>query len=166
MLFLTLNEAYLEIAGIVVVLILLFIAVGLRRVPYMGSWVIERRKQHRRTINTGVHYLIPFVDRVIAKIDLSDQMGEYFIKHIHTKDQIVLDCRLDITFQIFDVSLFTNQTIDLYHILSESLEFVSDDYTYQDIKTNQDLFMNQMFLYTDKVLTSLGMKLKKINIII
>ena len=63
---------------VVVLLVLLFIVIVLaktvRIVPQAQACVVERLGRYSRTLNAGLHILIPFVDRITSRLDLREQV--------------------------------------------------------------------------------------------
>jgi regulator of protease activity HflC (stomatin/prohibitin superfamily) len=62
----------MEIAVILAVIAIIFIARSLKIVPQQNAWVVERLGKFDRTLTPGLSLLVPFVDRVAYKHSLKE----------------------------------------------------------------------------------------------
>src|SRR6478736_304495 len=91
-------------AYIVLGLILLFVVVALIRavkiVPQTVAVLVERLGRYSRTLDAGLHLLIPFVDRVRAGVDLREQVVSFPPQPVITSDNLVVSIDTVIYFQV------------------------------------------------------------------
>lgn len=95
----------LGIAGYVLLgLLLLFVVTAIVRavriVPQAVSLIIERLGRYSRTLDAGLHLLIPFVDRVRASVDLREQVVSFPPQPVITSDNLVVSIDTVIYFQV------------------------------------------------------------------
>jgi regulator of protease activity HflC (stomatin/prohibitin superfamily) len=93
-------------SGIVILLVLLFFAIvaakTVRIVPQAQSQVVERLGRYSRTLNAGLHILIPFVDRITSRLDLREQVVTFQPQPVITEDNLVVSIDSVIYFQVTD----------------------------------------------------------------
>ncbi|WP_149204377.1 SPFH domain-containing protein [Actinotalea subterranea] len=94
-----------EIAGYVILgLVVLFVVVALIRsvriVPQAVAIIVERLGRYSRTLDAGLHLLIPFVDRVRAGVDLREQVVSFPPQPVITSDNLVVSIDTVIYFQV------------------------------------------------------------------
>jgi regulator of protease activity HflC (stomatin/prohibitin superfamily) len=94
-----------EIAGYVILgLLVLFVVVTLVRavriVPQAVSLIVERLGRYSRTLDAGLHLLIPFIDRVRAGVDLREQVVSFPPQPVITSDNLVVSIDTVIYFQV------------------------------------------------------------------
>ena len=95
-----------SVVAIVAVVFILFVAISLLRavriVPQSEAFVVERLGRFRSVMHRGVHLLVPFVDRVAARIDLREQVVNFPSQSVITADQAMVEIDSVIYFQITD----------------------------------------------------------------
>ena len=62
---------------------------------------------YNRTCNVGIHFLIPFLDRVSNKVSLKEQVVDFAPQPVITKDNVTMQIDTVVYFQITDPKLFT-----------------------------------------------------------
>ena len=95
-----------SVVAIVAVVFVLFVAISLLRavriVPQSEAFVVERLGRFRSVLHGGFHLLVPFVDRVAARIDLREQVVNFPSQSVITADQAMVEIDSVIYFQITD----------------------------------------------------------------
>ena len=94
-------------AGLVVLLLLVIFAVivivrTIRIVPQQTSLIIERLGRYARTLDGGIHFLVPFVDKVRANIDLREQVVSFPPQPVITSDNLVVNIDTVIYYAVND----------------------------------------------------------------
>jgi regulator of protease activity HflC (stomatin/prohibitin superfamily) len=91
---------------IVLVLLLVFVAIvvvrAVRIVPQASALIVERLGRYSRTLEAGLHVLIPFIDRVRARVDLREQVVSFPPQPVITSDNLVVSIDTVIYFQPTD----------------------------------------------------------------
>jgi regulator of protease activity HflC (stomatin/prohibitin superfamily) len=94
------------LAYIVLALVLIFVIVALvkavRIVPQAVALIVERLGRYSRTLEPGLHLLVPFVDRVRASVDLREQVVSFPPQPVITSDNLVVSIDTVIYFQVTD----------------------------------------------------------------
>ena len=93
-----------NIAVIVVLTLIVFVVISLVRavriVPQSQAYVVERLGRYQAVLQGGFHLLVPFVDRVAARIDLREQVANFPPQPVITADQAMVSIDSVIYFQI------------------------------------------------------------------
>ncbi|MCL2089789.1 MAG: SPFH/Band 7/PHB domain protein [Micrococcales bacterium] len=88
----------------VLVLVILFVVVALlrsvRQVSQGTTQIIERLGRYRRTLEPGLHLLVPFIDRVRATVDMREQVVPFPPQSVITSDNLVVSIDTVIYFQV------------------------------------------------------------------
>ena len=92
---------------IVLVIIILIIAFGLRIVPEANVYVIERLGKYKETWSAGVHVLVPVVDRVVRRISMKEQVADFEPQSVITKDNVTMTVDSVVYFKIIDPKALT-----------------------------------------------------------
>ncbi|MGZ4783107.1 MAG: SPFH domain-containing protein, partial [Oryzihumus sp.] len=94
-------------AGLIVLLLLVIFAVvvivrTIRIVPQQTSQIVERLGRYSRTLDGGIHFLVPFVDKVRANIDLREQVVSFPPQPVITSDNLVVNIDTVIYYAVND----------------------------------------------------------------
>ncbi|MEH3075991.1 MAG: paraslipin [Quadrisphaera sp.] len=91
---------------VVLVLLLVFVVItvvrAVRIVPQASSLIVERLGRYSRTLEAGLHVLVPFIDRVRARVDLREQVVTFPPQPVITSDNLVVNIDTVIYFQPTD----------------------------------------------------------------
>jgi len=96
------NIVALIVLGILVIFVLSTIAKAVRVVPQASAVIIERLGRYSRTLEPGLHFLVPFVDRPRAVVDLREQVVSFPPQPVITSDNLVVSIDTVIYFQPTD----------------------------------------------------------------
>ncbi|MBR6738157.1 MAG: paraslipin, partial [Oscillospiraceae bacterium] len=92
---------------LLVVLVLLLVVSNIHVVQQSRAYVIERLGAYSATWTTGLHLKIPFIERVVKKISLKEQVADFDPQPVITKDNVTMQIDTVIYFQITDPKLYT-----------------------------------------------------------
>ena len=100
------------IVGILIVFILLFLILGIviscvKIVPQSNCYVVERLGVYHATWETGLHFKLPFFDRVAKKVSLKEQVVDFKPQPVITRDNVTMQIDTVVFFQVTDAKLFT-----------------------------------------------------------
>jgi len=91
---------------IVLVLLVIFVAIVIIRtvriVPQQTALIIERLGRYSRTLEGGIHFLVPFVDKVRANVDLREQVVSFPPQPVITSDNLVVNIDTVIYYSVID----------------------------------------------------------------
>ena len=92
----------------IVVLAFVLLIASLKIVRQSTAIVVERLGKFHRLLNTGVHFLVPFIDRVVdAPISLKERVADFAPQPVITKDNVTMQIDTVVYFQITDPKLYT-----------------------------------------------------------
>jgi regulator of protease activity HflC (stomatin/prohibitin superfamily) len=93
----------LLIAGVLVALLVVFAVLrAVRIVPQARARNVERLGRYHRTLQPGLNFVIPFVDRVYSAIDLREQVVSFRPQPVITEDNLVVEIDTVLYFQVTD----------------------------------------------------------------
>lgn len=96
------------IIGLLFVFILLIIvAANIKIVPQATVYVIERLGTYYATWETGLHFKVPFFDRISKKVSIKEQVVDFKPQPVITKDNVTMQIDTVVFYQITDAKLFT-----------------------------------------------------------
>ena len=92
---------------ILVILILAFIVSCIQIVQQSKAYVIERLGAFHSVWGVGLHFKLPFIERVVKKVSLKEQVADFDPQPVITKDNVTMQIDTVIYFQITDPKLYT-----------------------------------------------------------
>ena len=96
------------IAIIVLVIIILVVIVScINVVQQSKAYVVERLGAFHSVWGVGLHFKLPFIERVVKKISLKEQVADFDPQPVITKDNVTMQIDTVIYFQITDPKLYT-----------------------------------------------------------
>ena len=95
--------------GLLVVLGILFIVIisNIKIVPQARAMIVERLGAYKSTWKTGVHFTIPFIDRISKNMSLKEQVLDFPPQPVITSDNVHMQIDTVIYYQIADPKLYT-----------------------------------------------------------
>ena len=96
------------IVGLIfILLVLVVLALNVKIVPQATVFVIERLGTYYATWETGLHFKIPFFDRIAKKVSIKEQVVDFKPQPVITKDNVTMQIDTVVFYQITDAKLFT-----------------------------------------------------------
>jgi len=96
------------IIAIVVVLLLLVIVKNIYVVQQSKAYVVERLGAFHAVVGVGIHVKVPFVDRIVKKVSLKEQVADFDPQLVITKDNVTMQIDTVIYLQITEPKLYTD----------------------------------------------------------
>ena len=93
--------------AILVVLILILIVSNIHIVQQSKAYVVERLGAFHSVWGVGLHLKVPFIERVVKKVSLKEQVADFDPQPVITKDNVTMQIDTVIYFQITDPKLYT-----------------------------------------------------------
>ncbi len=90
----------MEIILALVVLLVLIVILGLKIVPQAQNFVVTRLGAYHRTLDAGVNVIVPFLDKVHAKVPVNDQVLNDIALEVVSADNVVFGCQLLVVYRI------------------------------------------------------------------
>ncbi len=90
----------MELILAIVVLLVVVVLMGLKIVPQSENFVITRLGAYHRTLDAGVNVIVPFFDKVHAKVPVNDQVLNDISLEVVSADNVVFGCQLLVVYRI------------------------------------------------------------------
>ncbi len=83
-------ENIIPLLIVLLVFLIILIAISVKIVPQKEAWIVERLGKYHRTLTAGLHFIVPFIDRIRAKVSLKEQVLDIPKQEVITKDNVVV----------------------------------------------------------------------------
>ena len=101
------NDAIIFILLALAALIVILVVSCIKIVPQANAYVIERLGAYHATWTTGLHFKLPFIERIAKKISLMEQVADFPPQPVITKDNVKMQIDTVIFFQITDCKMYS-----------------------------------------------------------
>jgi regulator of protease activity HflC (stomatin/prohibitin superfamily) len=157
------------IAVIVVVLVLLILFMRtLRIVPQARAGIVERLGRYSRTLEPGLHVLVPFVDRMRVRLDLREQVVSFPPQPVITEDNLVVNIDTVIYFQVTDARAATYEIADYIRGIEQlavtTLRNVIGGIDLEDTLTGRDEINAQLRGVLDEATGKWGIRVNRVEL--
>ena len=149
------------------VLIIIF-ASGVRIVKQTNKYIIERLGAYKTTWGVGIHYLIPFFNRVAKVVSMKEQIRDFPPQPVITKDNVTMQIDTIVFFQVTDPKLFTYGVEDpvtaLENLSSTTLRNIIGELDLDDTLTSRDIINSKMRSILDDATDPWGIKVNRVEL--
>ena len=153
--------------GLAVVVIALIIS-NIHVVPQARAYVIERLGAYHVTWSTGVHFKIPFIDKVAKKINKMEQVADFPPQPVITKDNVRMQIDTVVFYQITDPKLFTyghaTPMTAIENLTSTTLRNIIGDMELDETLTSRDVINSKMRAILDEATDPWGIKVSRVEL--
>ena len=156
---------------VVLVLILLFIVIlvrNIRIVQQAKAYVVERLGAYKTTWNVGIHFKVPFIERVAKIVTLKEQVADFPPQPVITKDNVTMQIDTVVYFQITDPKLYTygieQPMVAIENLAATTLRNIIGDLELDQCLTSRDIINTQMRSILDEATDPWGIKVNRVEL--
>lgn len=153
---------------ILVVLLLLIIVSNIKVVPQAHAYVIERLGAFRASWGVGLHFKIPFIDRISSKVSLKEQVADFLPQPVITKDNVTMQIDTVIYLQITDPKLYTygvdHPMRAIENLTATTLRNIIGDLELDQTLTSRDVINTKMRSILDEATDPWGIKINRVEL--
>jgi len=151
-----------------VILIIALIGMHVKIVNQSESYVIERLGTYRLTWTTGLHFLIPFIERIAKKISLKEHVVDFPPQPVITKDNVTMQIDTVVYFQVTDSKLYAygvnNPMMAVENLTATTLRNIIGDLDLDATLTSRDVINTQMRAILDEATDKWGIKVNRVEV--
>ena len=153
---------------IVIILILILIAMNIKIVPQAHSFIVERLGAYKETWGVGLHFMVPFIDKVARKVDLKEQYCDFPPQPVITQDNVTMQIDSIVFFRISDPKAYTygvrNPIGAIENLTATTLRNVIGSMTLDETLTSRDQINAQMQDALDIATDPWGIKITRVEL--
>ena len=158
----------LIIIGAVVVVLFLIIISNIAIVQQSKAYVIERLGAFQTVWGVGLHFKIPFIDRIARRVNLKEQVHDYPPQPVITKDNVTMQIDTVVYFQITDPKLYcygVEQPMTAMETLTATtLRNIIGDLELDQTLTSRDVINTKMRAILDEATDPWGIKVNRVEL--
>ena len=153
---------------ILLVLILLLIVSNIQVVQQSRAYVVERLGAYSATWGVGLHIKIPFIERVVKKVSIKEQVADFDPQPVITKDNVTMQIDTVIYFQITDPKLYTygveHPMNAIENLTATTLRNIIGDMELDQSLTSRDVINAKMRSILDEATDPWGIKVNRVEL--
>ncbi len=157
---------FVLIALILIVVIILVRCI--RIVQQARAYVIEFLGAYKTTWNVGIHFKLPFVERVAKVVSLKEQVADFPPQPVITKDNVTMQIDTVVYFQITDPKLYTygieQPLVAIENLSATTLRNIIGDLELDQCLTSRDIINTKMRQILDEATDPWGIKVNRVEL--
>ena len=155
-------------AIIVAVIILVILASCIKIVPQAQAVVLERLGAYKETWNVGIHFKVPFIDKMAKRVILKEQVADFPPQPVITKDNVTMRIDTVVFFQITDPKLFAygveNPIMAIENLTATTLRNIIGELTFEQTLTSREVINSKMRVSLDVATDPWGIKVNRVEV--
>ena len=152
----------------IIIILLVIIVLGIKIIPQSRAKVIERLGSYHNTLQTGLHYVIPFIDRVANDVTLKEIVKDFAPQPVITKDNVTMQIDTVVYFQITDPKLYTygveNPVNAIENLTATTLRNIIGELELDQTLTSRDIINSKMRSILDEATDPWGIKVNRVEV--
>ena len=158
------------VGGIIViaVIVLVILASCIKIVPQAQAVVLERLGAYKETWNVGIHFKVPFIDKMARRVVLKEQVADFPPQPVITKDNVTMRIDTVIFFQITDPKLFAygveNPIMAIENLTATTLRNIIGELAFDQTLTSREVINSKMRVSLDVATDPWGIKVNRVEV--
>ena len=153
---------------VLLVLIIILTASCIKIVPQAYAYVVERLGAYQQTWPVGIHFKLPFVDKVAKKVVLKEQVVDFAPQPVITKDNVTMRIDTVVFFQITDPKLFAygveNPIMAIENLTATTLRNIIGEMELDQTLTSREVINTKMRASLDIATDPWGIKVNRVEL--
>ena len=154
---------------IIIILLIVYIVTScVRIVPQAQAYVMERLGAYNGTWSVGMHFKVPFIDRVAKKVLLKEQVVDFAPQPVITKDNVTMRIDTVVYYQITDPKLYAygvdNPIMAIENLTATTLRNIIGDLELDSTLTSRETINTKMRATLDEATDPWGIKVNRVEL--
>ena len=158
----------LVVIGIIVVILLMIVISNIAVVQQSRAYVIERLGAFQTVWGVGLHFKVPFIDRIARRVSLKEQVLDYPPQPVITKDNVTMQIDTVVYFSITDPKLYTygveHPMAAMETLTATTLRNIIGDLELDQTLTSRDIINTKMRAILDEATDPWGIKVNRVEL--
>ena len=159
---------YYIVIGVAVLFVLIVIIKNICIVQQSRAYVIERLGAFSAVWEVGIHFKVPFIERIARRVSLKEQVLDYPPQPVITKDNVTMQIDTVVYFQITDPKLYTygveQPMVAMETLTATTLRNIIGDLELDQTLTSRDVINTKMRASLDEVTDPWGIKVTRVEL--
>ncbi|MBN3490502.1 SPFH/Band 7/PHB domain protein [Acholeplasma equirhinis] len=161
-------ETLLIVLAVLLVIAALILVSGFRVVNQTNKYIVQRLGAYHATWGVGIHFLIPFIDRVVAIVNLKEQVKDFDPQAVITKDNVTMQIDTIVFYQVTDPKLYAygvdNPVNAIEALSATTLRNIIGELDLDATLTSRDIINTKMRDTLDEATDKWGIKVNRVEV--
>ena len=162
------RAVYIAVIVAIVVIIVCIALSCIKIVPQANAFILERLGAYQATWSTGLHFKVPFIERVAKKVNLKEQVVDFPPQPVITKDNVTMKIDTVVFFQITDPKLFAygveSPIMAIENLTATTLRNIIGDMELDETLTSREIINTKMRAALDIATDPWGIKVNRVEL--
>ena len=153
---------------VIIVILFLILLSNIKIIPQAKAAIVERLGAYRSTWKTGVHFTMPFIDRIAKTMSLKEQVLDFPPQPVITSDNVHMQIDTVIYYQISDPKLYTygveHPMVAIENLTATTLRNIIGDLELDQTLTSRDIINTKMRAILDEATDPWGIKINRVEL--
>ncbi len=153
---------------VLVILVLLVLFAGIKTVPQGFNYTVERFGRYTRTLSPGLNIIIPFIDRLGAKMNMMEQVLDVPTQEVITKDNAIVSVDGVAFYQVLNAPQAAYQVLGLenaiLNLTMTNIRSVMGSMDLDELLSNRDAINDRLMHIVDEAAQPWGIKMTRVEI--
>ncbi|AIO18257.1 Modulator of FtsH protease HflK [Candidatus Izimaplasma bacterium HR1] len=154
--------------GALVLFALILLSQAVIVVQQANRYVIERLGKYSKSLNAGIQFVVPFVDRIAKRVSLKEQVVDFAPQPVITKDNVTMQIDTVVFYMVTDAKLFTygvnNPLRAIENLTATTLRNIIGDLELDESLTSRDQINAKMRIILDEATDPWGIKIIRVEV--
>ena len=156
------------IIAVLILVILILLITNIKIVPQSMVFVVERLGTYQQTWETGLHFKVPFIDRVAKRVSLKEQVVDFKPQPVITRDNVTMQIDSVVFYQITDAKLFTygveRPISAIENLTATTLRNIIGELELDHTLTSRDVINTKITTTLDTATDKWGIKVNRVEL--
>ena len=153
---------------VILIIIALIAASGIKIVPQARAYVIERLGAYHETLQTGMHFVIPILEKVAKIVSLKEQVVDFAPQPVITKDNVTMQIDTVVFYQITDAKLYAygveSPIMAIENLTATTLRNIIGEMELDHTLTSRDTINAKIRSILDEATDPWGIKINRVEL--
>ena len=153
---------------VLIVLVILILAANIKVVQQSKAYVVERLGAFHSVWGVGIHFKLPFLEKVAKVVSLKEQVVDFAPQQVITKDNVTMQIDTVIYFQITDPKLYTygveHPMSAIENLTATTLRNIIGELELDQTLTSRDIINSKMRALLDEATDPWGIKVGRVEL--
>ncbi|KAB1434300.1 SPFH domain-containing protein [Candidatus Galacturonibacter soehngenii] len=153
---------------VLIIVLLIILASCIKIVPQAQAMILERLGGYQDTWGVGIHFKVPFIDRIARRVVLKEQVVDFAPQPVITKDNVTMRIDTVVFYQITDPKLYAygveNPLMAIENLTATTLRNIIGDLELDETLTSRELINTKMRVSLDVATDPWGIKVNRVEL--
>ena len=160
-------------AALIIIIVLVAVglaiaAISIKFVRQATRVVVERLGKYHKTLDVGVHFVLPLFDRTLPPVSLKERIADFEPQAVITKDNVTMQIDTVVYYQITDVKLYTygieNPALAIKNLTATTLRNIVGELELDETLTSRETVNTKMRAILDEATDPWGIKVNRVEL--